>query len=80
MGAVEVWKERREERERVQTEMEEKRRLKFLRYATVILSWILLDEVERRRFGRIILLAHSCPPLSRQFFFKETRQVLNCVF
>lgn len=43
MGAAEVWKERREEKERV--EMEEKRRLKFLRYATVILSWILLDEV-----------------------------------
>lgn len=44
MGAgMEVWKERREEKERV--EMEEKRRLKFLRYATVILSWILLDEI-----------------------------------
>lgn len=43
MGAAEVWKERREEKERV--EMEEKRCLKFLRYATVILSWILLDEV-----------------------------------
>lgn len=45
MGAVEVWKERREKREREETETEEKRRLKFLRYATVILLWILLDEV-----------------------------------